>query len=75
MRLGELPEEIEQLFRAEAPDPARAKRAVERLLDALERGAVRAAEPHASGWRVNTWVKLGILLAFRTLPTQAPTLT
>jgi 2,3,4,5-tetrahydropyridine-2-carboxylate N-succinyltransferase len=35
---------------------------------ALNRGAVRAAEPDpaaASGWRVNAWVKKGILLGFR----------
>jgi 2,3,4,5-tetrahydropyridine-2,6-dicarboxylate N-succinyltransferase len=34
----------------------------------LSSGAVRAAEPDAGspgGWRVNTWVKLGILLGFR----------
>jgi 2,3,4,5-tetrahydropyridine-2,6-dicarboxylate N-succinyltransferase len=36
--------------------------------DALNRGEVRAAEPDASaktGWRVNAWVKKGILLGFR----------
>ena len=39
-----------------------------RLRDALSSGAVRAAEPDAAspfGWRVNTWVKQGILLGFR----------
>jgi 2,3,4,5-tetrahydropyridine-2-carboxylate N-succinyltransferase len=39
-----------------------------RLRDALSAGAVRAAEPDPSspsGWRVNTWVKQGILLGFR----------
>ena len=39
--------------------------ALQRLLSA---GEVRAAEPDAaapSGWRVNTWVKQGILLGFR----------
>ncbi len=38
------------------------------FLDALERGVIRAAEPDAAsigGWRVNTWVKQGILLCFR----------
>lgn len=38
------------------------------LRDALSRGLVRAAEPDAasaSGWRVNAWVKQGILLGFR----------
>jgi 2,3,4,5-tetrahydropyridine-2,6-dicarboxylate N-succinyltransferase len=32
---------------------------------ALERGEVRAAEPIEGGWRVNAWVKQGILLGFR----------
>ena len=38
------------------------------LREALSSGQVRAAEPDASspvGWRVNTWVKQGILLGFR----------
>ena len=36
--------------------------------DALNRGEIRAAEPDSSsptGWRVNPWVKKGILLGFR----------
>jgi 2,3,4,5-tetrahydropyridine-2-carboxylate N-succinyltransferase len=36
--------------------------------DGLNRGEIRAAEPDAtlhSGWRVNPWVKKGILLGFR----------
>jgi 2,3,4,5-tetrahydropyridine-2-carboxylate N-succinyltransferase len=39
-----------------------------RLKEALNTGAVRAAEPDPSsktGWRVNAWVKKGILLGFR----------
>lgn len=38
------------------------------LIDALERGEARAAEPDSdspTGWRVNAWVKAGILLGFR----------
>jgi len=38
------------------------------LKTALEAGTVRSAEPDSSsatGWRVNTWVKQGILLGFR----------
>ena len=39
-----------------------------RFKDALNAGEIRAAEPDASqlsGWRVNGWVKKGILLGFR----------
>jgi 2,3,4,5-tetrahydropyridine-2-carboxylate N-succinyltransferase len=49
-------------------DRDRARDAFARLREALSSGAVRAAEPDAaspSGWRVNTWVKRGILLGFR----------
>ena len=35
------------------------------LLDRLERGELRAAEPDGDGWRVNPEVKEGILRAFR----------
>jgi 2,3,4,5-tetrahydropyridine-2-carboxylate N-succinyltransferase len=47
---------------------AAAREAFARLRDALASGHVRAAEPDAStpsGWRVNAWVKQGILLGFR----------
>jgi 2,3,4,5-tetrahydropyridine-2,6-dicarboxylate N-succinyltransferase len=40
----------------------------EQFRDALDQGRVRAAEPDAAshtGWRVNAWVKKGILLGFR----------
>jgi 2,3,4,5-tetrahydropyridine-2,6-dicarboxylate N-succinyltransferase len=44
-------------------DEARA--VFDELIDALERGEARAAEPYEDGWRVNSWVKKGILLGFR----------
>ena len=40
--------------------------AFRKLKAALNRGAVRAAERGSDGkWRVNAWVKSGILLGFR----------
>jgi len=60
---------IEQLFAAGASssrDEARACFA--ELRAALAKGELRAAEPDPgspSGWRVNAWVKQGILLGFR----------
>ncbi|MCC7126528.1 MAG: 2,3,4,5-tetrahydropyridine-2,6-dicarboxylate N-succinyltransferase [Acidobacteria bacterium] len=62
-------ERIETLFAAGATanrDEARA--AFAELRAALGSGEVRSAEPDATsptGWRVNTWVKQGILLGFR----------
>ena len=49
-------------------DRGAVREAFARLREALSSGAVRAAEPDAAsadGWRVNTWVKQGILLGFR----------
>lgn len=49
----------------DSPDPLAA---FLELRDSLERGTIRAAEPDPSkslGWRVNPWVKRGILLGFR----------
>jgi hypothetical protein len=49
-------------------DRAKARAAFDELKAALEQGTVRSAEPDSSaptGWRVNTWVKQGILLGFR----------
>ncbi len=52
---------------AAAEDPA-ARIAFTELRQALNEGLIRAAEPDVSapfGWRVNAWVKRGILLGFR----------
>ena len=50
---------------AEGVSAADARSAFADLAAALERGTVRAAEPAGGGWRVNAWVKQGILLGFR----------
>jgi 2,3,4,5-tetrahydropyridine-2,6-dicarboxylate N-succinyltransferase len=49
-------------------DREAARAAFAALRDAHSAGTVRAAEPDSSspvGWRVNTWVKQGILLGFK----------
>ncbi len=51
---------------AGTPLPAIAREVVTSLLDALERGDLRAAERGADGvWSAIPWVKQGILLSFR----------
>ena len=48
--------------------PRASSRSFSEFKDALNAGEIRAAEPDASaktGWRVNAWVKKGILLGFR----------
>jgi 2,3,4,5-tetrahydropyridine-2-carboxylate N-succinyltransferase len=67
---GTLQERVEHWFTlgADAVGNGDAEAVFFELRKALETGALRAAEPDASlplGWRVNAWVKLGILLGFR----------
>jgi 2,3,4,5-tetrahydropyridine-2,6-dicarboxylate N-succinyltransferase len=63
-----LAERIEEYASTPAgtPAPGDAERCVGELLDALERGEIRAAERATDGsWRAVPWVKRGILLGFR----------
>jgi 2,3,4,5-tetrahydropyridine-2-carboxylate N-succinyltransferase len=61
-----LEEQIESLYDRPSDALGLDARAVfETFRDALEKGTVRAAEPFAGGWRVNGWVKKGILVGFR----------
>jgi len=64
-----LQDEIQQLVaEGAAANRDAARDAFARLRQALSTGQVRAAEPDPSspsGWRVNAWVKQGILLGFR----------
>jgi 2,3,4,5-tetrahydropyridine-2-carboxylate N-succinyltransferase len=61
--------EIEQLFQVKPGDFTEQHFALfARFKQALNSGEIRAAEPDPtspSGWRVNTWVKMGLLAGFR----------
>jgi 2,3,4,5-tetrahydropyridine-2-carboxylate N-succinyltransferase len=67
--LSGMPELIDRLAAAGAEAPRdEARTAFAALRTALSEGSIRAAEPDAasvSGWKVNAWVKRGILLGFR----------
>jgi 2,3,4,5-tetrahydropyridine-2,6-dicarboxylate N-succinyltransferase len=67
--MSELQAQIEELFaQGDKADALAGRAAFLRLRDAMGEGTVRAAEPDAdepTGWRVNAWVKRGILLGFR----------
>jgi 2,3,4,5-tetrahydropyridine-2,6-dicarboxylate N-succinyltransferase len=67
--MSTLASEITELFAAGATaDRTRVRDVFARLRAALSAGDARAAEPDPStpsGWRVNAWVKQGILLGFR----------
>ena len=66
---GELSADIERLFQQGASaDKAESRAVFAQLREALSTGRVRSAEPDSktpTGWRVNTWVKKGILVGFR----------
>ena len=67
---AELSREIGRLFDENPTAYSDAhRRLFQQFKDALNAGEIRAAEPDpaagASGWRVNAWVKKGILLGFR----------
>lgn len=70
MTSSDLQPHIESLFSAGASaamDPS-ARVLFDQFRGALERGELRAASPDPAaptGWRVNAWVKQGILLGFR----------
>jgi 2,3,4,5-tetrahydropyridine-2-carboxylate N-succinyltransferase len=61
--------EIEALFDSKPPSYTQDHfRLFEQFKAALNAGQIRAAEPNgesSTGWRVNAWVKKGILLGFR----------
>ena len=67
--VGDVEKRVEALAAtpATSPLPNDARAVVESLLDALEKGTVRAAakDPGTGEWRSVPWVKRGILLGFR----------
>lgn len=69
MRIEELLSQIEALFDQKPTGYNNHDQALfQRFKQALNAGQIRAAEPDAgarTGWRVNPWVKKGILLGFR----------
>ena len=61
-----LEQRVEEAFEQGSKDAAR--ELIGEFRTALREGVIRAAEPDSTsphGWRVNAWVKRGILLAFR----------
>jgi 2,3,4,5-tetrahydropyridine-2,6-dicarboxylate N-succinyltransferase len=66
---SQLAQDIERLYQqGAAADKIESRSVFATLREELSAGRVRAAEPDPSastGWRVNTWVKQGILVGFR----------
>lgn len=62
----ELQNQIEELFARPSDSYGEEYyRVFDQFKAALNEGQVRAAEPAPGGWKVNAWVKKGILLGFR----------
>lgn len=63
-----LPACIEELYASRTSSIEECRSAFEQLKTGLNKGTIRAAEPDSTsptGWRVNAWVKKGILVGFR----------
>jgi 2,3,4,5-tetrahydropyridine-2-carboxylate N-succinyltransferase len=60
--IEDLWERRDQLGAATEGEP---RAAVEQALALLDSGEARVAEPTGSGWRVNAWLKMAVLLSFR----------
>jgi 2,3,4,5-tetrahydropyridine-2,6-dicarboxylate N-succinyltransferase len=67
--VSQLAQDIERLYQqGGSADKSESRSVFARLREELSAGRVRSAEPDVStttGWRVNTWVKQGILVGFR----------
>ena len=58
-----------QLTPRTAPGDVRA--AIDSVIDLLNGGVLRVAQPEARGWRVNEWLKKAVLLSFRINDNEA----
>ena len=66
--MANLQADIENFYAAGSltgDEAAAARQSFASFRDALTSGSIRAAEKHNGEWRVNAWVKKGILLGFR----------
>jgi 2,3,4,5-tetrahydropyridine-2-carboxylate N-succinyltransferase len=72
--LDELNEQIEEIWERSGSelDPA-AVRTVESVIDCVDDGRLRCAQPADGGWQVNLWVKKAIALYFRIGPVRSTT--
>jgi len=64
--MDDLPRKIEALYqRKERISPKMFEPIFQEFINGLNRGIFRAAKPENGRWKVNPWVKQGILLGFR----------
>jgi len=70
MTADALRDRIEALAGGEGSVRGREGRAVDRVIELLDEGKLRVAEPNASGWTTNGWIKRAILLYFARRETE-----
>ena len=46
------------------------KQAIRELIELLDKGKLRVAEPSSNGWQVNEWVKKGVIMYFPIQPME-----
>lgn len=61
---------LEAFVNRELLQEARYSEAVREVMEALDKGRLRVAEPGDEGWQVNEWLKQAILLYFAIQPMQ-----
>lgn len=54
-------------------DDLEVARAVEQVLDGLDKGLLRVAEKSGGAWITHQWIKKAVLLSFRLMPNEAMT--
>ena len=70
-RLPDWKEEVEKAYATPPEYPSKLlSESFRGIVDGLDQGRVRVAEPVAQGWQVNEWAKKAILLWFRYTPNQ-----
>jgi len=64
--MNDLKEKIIEFYNSKSNDRQTALSIGSELIDGLNKGIIRSAEPDVNGnWKVNIWVKQGILLVFK----------
>jgi 2,3,4,5-tetrahydropyridine-2,6-dicarboxylate N-succinyltransferase len=65
MTIADISDEITALYDDQSALPGYAEEIFNHFISMLDAGEIRAAEQYEGEWRVNHWIKKGILLGFR----------
>jgi len=65
MEIKDLENEILHFYETPSQLTNQQKNTILQVIDLLDKGEIRVAEPTENGWKVNEWIKKAILLYFR----------